>query len=170
MRPLYYSVKEAKSRNIGWQRCGEDIAYYSNNLPKTKIYGEKNANTTSGANVGISNSGPSTFYTMSFKTQFKYDDDEVYFAYCYPYTYSDYQEHISKIATFQNKDKVRKALLVKTLAGNDCDLLIITNFASEPQIIAERPSVILSGRVHPGESNSSYIMEGVINFLVSEDP
>jgi hypothetical protein len=56
--------------------------------------------------------------------------------------------------------------LCKTLAGNDLDLLIITNFTSKPEEIAERPAIILTARVHPGESNASYIMEGLITYLL----
>lgn len=29
--------------------------------------------------------------------------------------------------------------------------------------------MILTSRVHPGESNASFIIEGVINYLVSND-
>lgn len=59
--------------------------------------------------------------------------------------------------------------MCRTIAGNDCDMLIITNFNSSPEDIAERPAVILTGRVHPGESNASYIMEGIIDYLISSD-
>jgi len=34
----------------------------------------------------------------------------------------------------------------------------------------DKPYVLLTGRVHPGESNSSFIMEGLIDFLVSSHP
>ncbi len=60
--------------------------------------------------------------------------------------------------------------MCKTLAGNDCEMLIITNFYSWEEDIAERSAVIVSSWVHPGESNASYIMEGIIEFLVSNDP
>ncbi len=59
-------------------------------------------------------------------------------------------------------------MLCKSLAGNDVDMLIVTNFASDPVDIAVRKSVILTSRVHPGESNASYIMNGVIEFLVTD--
>jgi murein tripeptide amidase MpaA len=49
-------------------------------------------------------------------------------------------------------------------------MLLITNFASTPEDISERQAIILTGRVHPGESNSSYIMEGILNYLVSAEP
>jgi len=48
-------------------------------------------------------------------------------------------------------------------------MLIITNFSSAPEEIAERPAIILTSRVHPGESNASYIMEGLIDYLVSNE-
>lgn len=48
-------------------------------------------------------------------------------------------------------------------------MLIITNFSSSPEDIAERPAIILTAWVHPGESNASYIMEGIIDFLVGSD-
>ena len=69
----------------------------------------------------------------------------------------------------QNKDKIRKTVLCKSLAGNDVDMLIVTNFLSDPVDIAVRKSIILSSRVHPGESNASWLMNGVIDFLVSDD-
>ena len=55
------------------------------------------------------------------------------------------------------------------MAGNDVDMLIVTNFFSDPVDIAVRKSVILTSRVHPGESNASWIMNGVIDFLISDD-
>ena len=48
-------------------------------------------------------------------------------------------------------------------------LLIVTNFGSAPEEIAVRKAIILTSRVHPGESNASYMMKGCIDFLVSDD-
>jgi murein tripeptide amidase MpaA len=60
-------------------------------------------------------------------------------------------------------------VLCKSLAGNDVEMLIATNFTSHPEAIAARKAIILSSRVHPGETNASYLMDGVIDFLVSDD-
>jgi len=60
-------------------------------------------------------------------------------------------------------------VLCKTIAGNDCEMVIITNFISKPEEIAVRRAVILSSRVHPGESNSSLIMHGTLDYLTSDD-
>lgn len=65
MRPLMYSKKEAVFQNLGWQRFGADITYQ----PNRKRVGE--------------------FYSLSFTTTFKYENDSVYIANCYPYTYTE---------------------------------------------------------------------------------
>jgi hypothetical protein len=41
-------------------------------------------------------------------------------------------------------------------------MVIITNFLSRPEDIAMRRAVILTSRVHPGESNASFIIEGTL--------
>lgn len=78
-------------------------------------------------------------------------------------------KHLECICSNTNKDKVRRAPLCKTLAGNDCDMIIVTNFSSAAEDIAERSAIVLTSRVHPGESNSSFIMEGLIDYLISDD-
>jgi murein tripeptide amidase MpaA len=64
-------------------------------------------------------------------------------------------------------DILRRTTLCKTLAGNNLEMLIITNFNNSQDNIAKRKCVILTSRVHPGESNSSFIIEGIINYLIS---
>ena len=68
---------------------------------------------------------------MTFSYKFTHDNDCVYFAYCYPYTYSDLKAEILAIET----DPARRAIcsrksLCKSLAGNDCELLTITEKSS----------------------------------------
>ncbi len=47
------------------------------------------------------------------------------------------------------------------------DMLIVTNFNSTDEAISRRNSIILTGRVHPGESAASFVMEGAIDYIVS---
>lgn len=46
-------------------------------------------------------------------------------------------------------------------------MLIITSFNSDgdAEAIKHRKGIVISSRVHPGESNSSYMMKGVIDYL-----
>jgi hypothetical protein len=177
MRPLIYSVKEAEKYERGWHRDGFNISYYQSARKK------KNLNNISGQPRNSSESTASSvqanlkqdggygpyYYALSFEIKFEHDNDTCYLAHCYPYTYTDLCEFVRKCCTFQNKDKIRKTVLCKSLAGNDVDMLIVTNFSSDPVDIAVRKSVILTSRVHPGESNASWIMNGVIDFLISDD-
>jgi len=48
-------------------------------------------------------------------------------------------------------------------------MLIITNFTSAEKDIGERKAVIVTARVHPGESNSSFIMQGMIKYMTSDE-
>jgi len=68
------------------------------------------------------------------------------------------------------RDKLRRTELCRTKAGNPLDMLIVTNFLSSQDDIAERKCIIISSRVHPGETNASFIMEGFLEFVVSTDP
>ena len=43
--------------------------------------------------------------------------------------------------------------------------LTITSFACDPEALRSRKGVVVSARVHPGESNSSYMMKGLIDYL-----
>ena len=56
-------------------------------------------------------------------------------------------------------------VLCQSLGGNDVNLLTITNpsISATRRDILKRPYVMLTARVHPGESNSSWIMKGTIS-------
>jgi cytosolic carboxypeptidase protein 2/3 len=112
--------------------------------------------------------GPN-YYALTFEIKFRHEKDTCYFAHCYPFTYTNLTELVKRVSSFSNKDKIRKTVLCKSLGGNDVDMLIITNFLSDPVDIAVRKSIILTSRVHPGETNASWIMNGVIDTLVSDD-
>ena len=109
------------------------------------------------------------FFTLSFcyhvnKTNI---NTPVYFALCFPYTYSALQEYLYKLSTIKtNKHKLKFSTLNKTICGNPLDILYITNFTSSSTISA-RQSIIFTARVHPGETSGSYVIESVINNLLN---
>jgi len=100
---------------------------------------------------------------------FPHDDDEVYVAHCYPYTYSDCCRLLKQLCVNEHKDRIRKTQLTKTIAGNDVEMVIITNFQSRQEQIAMRRAIIITSRVHPGESNASFMVQGVLEYLISND-
>lgn len=43
------------------------------------------------------------YYTLTFSIKFPYDNDTVYFAHSYPYTYSDLQRYLNSLELDQSK-------------------------------------------------------------------
>jgi len=149
LRPVMYSEKRAERENLGWFRCGEDIAYFANSQRRSESGG----------------------YTLTFKVTFPYADDTCYLAHCYPYTWTRLQRQLAALEHFDtDSSRVRREKLCNTLAGNRVDLLTITNFKSSPAEIAARKGVMLTSRVHPGETGASWMMEGMTKYLVSDTP
>jgi cytosolic carboxypeptidase protein 2/3 len=69
----------------------------------------------------------------------------------------------------ENKDRIRQTVLCQSNAGNEVDVLIITDFFASPLELSVRKAVVLAARVHPGETQASWMLQGVIDFLVSDD-
>ena len=104
---------------------------------------------------------------------FTEDNDQVYFAHCFPYTYSDLCDDLAKIERDRfSQHFVNRSTLCRTLAGNRCEYITITSKDKDPngEKSKAKKGVFISARVHPGESNASWMMKGVIEFLVSNTP
>lgn len=67
MKPVLYSQIEAEKHFVGWSRVGSNIRYYRNE----SMFDE---------DEGYS-------FTLTFTINFPHDNDTVYLAHCYPYTY-----------------------------------------------------------------------------------
>jgi hypothetical protein len=140
LRVLKYNLEERK-----WSRDTKNIFYFSNGL---SIDDKK-------------------FHTLTFSIDKPKKTSTVFFSYCYPYTYTDLNFYLQSLL---NRDKIdtilRTETLGVTLSGNKLEMLLITDFNSTFEDIAYRQAVILTSRVHPGESNASFVIEGVIDFLL----
>jgi murein tripeptide amidase MpaA len=56
-------------------------------------------------------------------------------------------------------------MFCQTLAGNPCDILTITDFSHPPEKIKQKKGIVISARVHPGETAASIMMQGFIDYL-----
>lgn len=108
-------------------------------------------------------------YVLCFTYTFEYTGDVCYFSNCFPYTYTDLKLSISQMLQNPIKSKlVRRQTLCKTIANNSCDLLTITEPGASYEDLMNRSVIIVTGRVHPGESNSSYMVQGFLDFITSD--
>jgi hypothetical protein len=190
LQPCVYSRKEQERTGTTWHRAGTSVAY--------------------GPSTELRPGSQKPYYTLTFTYEFQHPDDTVYFAHCFPYTYTELEGFLDQVQT-SHRDICRVETLCMTLARNSCRVLTITSEVQSYQDWAEeldsmkkaaprRPTrykdqrtevyvraldsaqpkevnehskkkgVFLSARVHPGESNSSFMMRGTITFLLSDAP
>lgn len=85
---------------------------------------------------------------MSFTYDFIVPNDTVQFAYCIPYGYGK----LLKLVTGLGNVKIMPSL--KSLSGLAVPVLEVTD-----DEVAEynKKVILITGRIHPGESNSSYV-------------
>ncbi|KAK4872301.1 hypothetical protein RN001_016425 [Aquatica leii] len=149
MQPVLFSVKNYVKNRIGWKRCGEKIIYYGNNCTDEN-------NTIQ-------------YRTLSFWVTFQYDNDYVYLAYHYPYTYTRLLMFLSPLVNGDfNNITLRIDKLCNT-SGNKNEVPLLTITSAANAALNKCPLIFITSRVHPGETNSSWIMEGIIKFLLSND-
>lgn len=163
MKPVMFSVTDAMDGKPYWFRTGTSICYYKNHFTRS-------AQATGGVKG-------KTYYTATFTVTFKHDKDICYLAYHFPYTYTTLQTHLTLWEQYLDQTQIffRRQTLCSTITGNKVPVLTIT---AQPKSLSKdfvddlrsRPYIFLSGRVHPGESNSSWVMKGTIDFLLSKRP
>nr|XP_053629556.1 cytosolic carboxypeptidase 4-like [Cherax quadricarinatus] len=154
-----FSVQNAMNGCGFWIRTGYDICYHKNHYSRVP---------KSHDNIRFKRSENKCYYTATFTVTFHHAYDVCYMAYHYPYTYTqllDYHSqqearHLRSNTFFSNQ------VLCYTLNGNPVPLLTVTNMDN----VQDKEVIFLTARVHPGESNSSWVMEGVLNFLLGSEP
>lgn len=83
MLPLMHSEQQMRSKGIGWVRSGYDVCYGPNSIRH----------------------GKQTYFTLSFAMEFPHSDDMIHLAHCYPYSYTDLQNHLYMIFKVGWKDR-----------------------------------------------------------------
>jgi len=143
MKILMYSKNKEKKENIGWYRTGYNISYTRNK--------KSNVNKTT--------------YLLDMSIIFPEDNDVCYIAYCYPYTYSNLQRDINILKKNNELFGIfTHEIIGKSLIKNNIDLITITNNEVKNE---NKKVIVVTGRVHPCETNSSFMIKGFIEFMIS---
>ena len=185
------------SNNEKWTRNTFNVFYYSNNIPINKsdnndisyLYNnnlEENKkienkdnneeinddNNSEDSEYNNNSSSSKCFHTLSFCYHISKPDlnTPIFFSYCYPYTFSmlqDFLFSIPKQLSQSQKDLIRFSTYDRSICGNAIDILYITNFKLKK--ISSRKAIFITGRIHPGETSGSFVVESVIkNLLFNE--
>ncbi len=97
--------------------------------------------------------------TVQITLQFK--QSKIWFARYIPYTYSRLMRYLDGV---KDKPDVKISYLGRSPGGRRMPLVTIT----EDQGIRTKERVIIHARTHPGEVGASLVLEGLINFLLSD--
>ncbi|CAD6204805.1 GSCOCG00002990001-RA-CDS [Cotesia congregata] len=103
-------------------------------------------------------------HVLTFAFNFDREDDVYQFSLSYPYSYSRYLGHLDNLCT--KCSSVKRETLASSIQKRKVELVTIGSNAEEKQ----RRVVAVLSRVHPGESPSSFVCQGLMDFLVSAHP
>ena len=134
-------VKAEALPHLGWHRAGLEVRYGPSKLNRSQRR---------------------AYFSLSFSYSFE-PAGKVFFAYAVPYTYSYLRTTIIQLsahASFCNE------VLCKSLSGVEVPLLTITDSRNG----TVKPHVVMMGRIHPGETHGSWVLHGLLHFLLSTHP
>lgn len=99
------------------------------------------------------------------------ENSTAFLAFCYPYSYSDLLRDLDALdKRFAHKEGnifYKRELICRSLDEKNVDLLTVTRNGDENN--KNKPVVFVSARVHPGETPSSFVLKGFLNFILKED-
>lgn len=168
MNPILFSEKDYENIYLSWTTNRiENVNVYkstikNNSIRNIQISGNESENKKSNC---------SQIYGLSFTHTFKYDNDRVYFALYKPYSLTRMQNFLSQtensMAKFPNPSIIyKRERICMSLSGIPIDNIIIT---SQDDLI-QKTYIIITARAHAAETAGSYKVQGIIRFLLSQNP
>ncbi|CAG9317263.1 AGBL5_3 [Blepharisma stoltei] len=128
-----------------------------------------------------------TLFKLSWTMEYTYENSDLYFAFAPPYPYSEIMKTIDFFENVCPADSLfYRETLVRSLDNLNVEVITISNrenfqnqreekipylFPSQmPRSFkAKKPIIFISARVHPGETPGSFILDGFLQALLSQD-
>uniref|UniRef100_A0A7S3GAH4 tubulin-glutamate carboxypeptidase n=1 Tax=Palpitomonas bilix TaxID=652834 RepID=A0A7S3GAH4_9EUKA len=135
---------------------------------------------------------------VTFRFRTEKGQEKLYFAFCFPFSYSDTQRMLKKLERkFSGQKGIEKGvyfereLLTNSLDGRRVDLLTIsspkgltelnepavdgcphlaTSSGGRAKTVDGKRLFFVSARVHPGETPGTHMFNGFLRFILSQDP
>ncbi|EEB10781.1 conserved hypothetical protein [Pediculus humanus corporis] len=96
---------------------------------------------------------------------FDKEEDIYQFAYSFPFSYSKCQAHLKQIEQ-KKYSFIKREILTKSIQMRAIDMLTISNIESNKK----QRIVFILGRINPGDSPTSFVCQGILDFLISNHP
>ena len=107
-----------------------------------------------------------SYFSLTFCFYYK-PNVKYYFASCYPYTYTQLRLYLNTLNKNIYKNIIKFGEAGQTFNKNKIPYIVITNFNCTEEELSEKKCVLITGRIHSGETVSSYAVQGLIDFLVN---
>ena len=156
MKVVYFSQSAKLSHGVGWTRGCHNITY-----TPTSVLREDN--------------DYKSYYCLHFEFKSSHKNDVVTFAYSFPYSLIDLDKFFNRILMKRPAGslKIERVKVAETLSGFPLNAYAFTQkkyqkkkptYSTQTVLESKEvgpPSVIFLARQHPGESQGSYVAEGV---------
>ncbi|XP_023245193.1 cytosolic carboxypeptidase 6 [Copidosoma floridanum] len=112
-------------------------------------------------------------YIMSFTFSFDREDDLYHFALSYPYSYTRHLVYLDNLKA--RYPFLEREIVTSSVKKKKIELVTITD-KKKNDVFCKRQEqqvskmVVIIGRMHPGESPSSFVCQGALDFLISNHP
>jgi hypothetical protein len=140
--PVAYSMNEAKN-NVGWMRIRHSINFWKASVNPIR-------------------------FKLSF-TFLVMKEDTIYFAFLYPYTITQLRKSISMLPSTVVPSVIAKSegcLDISAIFWDaDCKCCRDVQKIHKDEPGCHKPFICIAARLHPGESNSSFAMEGLMTSI-----
>ena len=147
MLPCFFSVVDWRTNRKGWTRAGTNVKYFKNNHP-------------------VENSRR-CYFTLSFTIRTPHEGDVLRVSQAYPYTTADLNNYLEGVEKVKYKNEMmEREILVNTIGKNKIEVLTIKEINPK---VKKRPIIFIMARQHPGETPASYVLEGLLDALMSKE-
>ena len=178
LKPSVFSWQKYKNRKVGWHRSGQNIKY-NKVVRQGRIffslefdYKFEYDNDT----VWFATSIPYSYsmlckYIKSIENKVICNDTKNTVNFGNPLNKLKREYVNLNIKKNKKQNKIWEITeLGKSLGGLSIPLIIITNFNWSKETMNNKRIVLMCSRVHPGETNASWITHGIIDYLLSDSP
>lgn len=150
VRPVAYSTKANQHQGTQWQFVGDNVSYGKSYITRE----------IAGNPVQYKN-----YYCLSFTLNLEYQDDLIYIALNFPYTYTRMVRQIDLLMTSCPESvEITRKVMCHSISNNPIPYLTIQH-----KSINCSKTILCLARQHPGETVGSYVLENFLKNLIHKN-